>query len=500
MLRLNLFFWLILCLPATSFPGTSGKVVGRVVDSEDGKVLAGANVFLEGTTLGAATDLEGNFRVLNVPPGTYTLIVSIIGYKQVRYENVRVSIDLTTRVDFELESTVLEAGEVVTVIGQTPLVQMDLTSSSVSVSGEQIERLPVEDFGGVVALQAGVVEGHFRGGRTGEVLYMVDGIPINDVFSSDFGYQVENNAIQELEIISGTFNAEYGQAQSGVINVVTKEGGDHYSGQVSFYGGDYVSGHDAIFVNVDDLDPTSTWDAKASLSGPVPFAPEHLSLYASGRLHRDDGYLYGKTVYNPSVIFDTTDTLPENQWEFVPMAALERRSVQSKLTYVIDPEKRRDKINLNFIWQEREFREYVHLFKYSPDGARKSTLRGGSGAVTWSHIASENTYWTLKGFHLQNELKSFAFPEWDSPLYASDDRLRQRGNFSFYTGGTDMRRFNRETRTSLAKFDVTSQIRSTHQLRGGLEAKRHRLELRDLDVLRNAQNGFQPQQPSGRRT
>ena len=300
------FKWLIFAMIALSatfmasvaFSGTTGKLAGRVVDKETGEGLPGVNVIVEGTTLGAATDLQGKYIILRIPPGIYTVRAEMMGYKSVRYENVKISIDKTTKIDFELETTVLEMGEEITIVAERPLVQMDLTSSESVIGSETISNLPVDHFDDVVNLQAGVVEGHFRGGRRGEVMYMINGIPVNDVYSGSYAFQVENNAIAELEVISGTFNAEYGQAMSGVVNIVTKEGGENYSGQVSTYFGDYLSTHKDIFWNVDKINPT--YNLEASLSGPLPLLGKKFSFYANGRYYNKQGYLYGKNVFEPS--------------------------------------------------------------------------------------------------------------------------------------------------------------------------------------------------------
>ncbi|MCH8929203.1 MAG: carboxypeptidase-like regulatory domain-containing protein, partial [Candidatus Marinimicrobia bacterium] len=369
-----------------SFAGTTGKIVGRVLDETTGQPLPGANLILKGTGMGAAADFGGNFIILNIPPGTYTLTARMIGYQAVDYENVRVTIDLTTTINFDMGVQAIESGEVVTVIGKAPLVRMDLTSSSVSVSAEQIAVLPVNDFLGIVNLQAGVVDGHFRGGRGGEVLYLVDGIPVNDVFSGDLAFQVENNAIQEMEIISGTFNAEYGQVQSGVVNVVTKEGGQKYTGQISSYIGDYVTGNNDIFENIDDRSPTAIFDLKGSLSGPIPIFREHLTFYVSGRNFHDEGHLYGKTVYNPSVTTNVTDVLPQSEWKYQSMNQIDRKSFQGKLTYVIDPKSKKDKINFDIFKQniENKGANFDHLFRFSPDGMATQFKDSWSIGTRWS--------------------------------------------------------------------------------------------------------------------
>jgi len=209
-----------------------------VTDAETREPLPGVNVIIEGLSLGAATNTEGEFFILRVPPGRYTVSASMIGYKTIRVENVQVSIDKTSNVDVDLPPTVLDLGESVTIVATRPIVERDLTSTATTVGADIIERMPVQTLDDVVNLQAGVVEGHFRGGRSGEVAYLLDGVSLNDVYSGDNALVIESSAIQELQVISGTFNAEYGQAMSGIVNVVTKEGGDVYHGKISSYVGD----------------------------------------------------------------------------------------------------------------------------------------------------------------------------------------------------------------------------------------------------------------------
>src|SRR4030042_3735989 len=112
--------------------------------------------------------------------------------------------DLTSRLDLKLRQQALELGEEITVVAERPMVQKDVTSTSVTVSSEDISAMPVENYNEVVNLQAGVVDGHFRGGRTGEVAYLVDGIPVNDQYNNQSALQVENASIQQLEVIGGT--------------------------------------------------------------------------------------------------------------------------------------------------------------------------------------------------------------------------------------------------------------------------------------------------------
>ena len=214
---------------STAFGGTTGKITGKVVDKTAGEPLIGSNVILEGTILGAATDIEGRYFILNIPPGVYSLKARMIGYSTTVVTDVRVSVDFTTRIEFELSTSVLELGGV-EVIATTPIIKMDLTSTRAVIGAETISEMPVESFDEILELQAGIVRGsdnkiHIRGGRASEIIYLIDGIPVNDPYSNEISVEVDNDAIQELQVISGTFNAEYGRAMSGVVDIVTKDGG-----------------------------------------------------------------------------------------------------------------------------------------------------------------------------------------------------------------------------------------------------------------------------------
>ncbi|UCD38702.1 MAG: carboxypeptidase-like regulatory domain-containing protein, partial [Fidelibacterota bacterium] len=248
------------------FAGTTGKIGGVVQGRDTGEALIGVNVVVTETALGAATDMNGHYFILNVPPGTYTVQASMIGYKTITVRNVSVSTDHTSQVDFELEVSTL-VGEEVIVTAEKPLIKKDLTSTEASVSADQIENLPVLTLSDVLNLQAGVVEGHFRGGRSNEVSYMIDGVPINDVFNSDAALLIENNVIQELKVISGTFNAEYGQAQSGIVDIITKNGSDNFTGSAGLQMGDYISSHKNIFWNINKLSPLHYQDYTLFFSG-----------------------------------------------------------------------------------------------------------------------------------------------------------------------------------------------------------------------------------------
>ncbi|NOX38897.1 MAG: TonB-dependent receptor plug domain-containing protein [Calditrichaeota bacterium] len=221
------------------FAGTTGKITGLVTDKKTGEPLPGVNIVLEGTNYGAATDVDGVYFILNVPAGTYTLRAIYLGYKTVEVQQVRVMADLTTRIDIQMEEVPLELGEEVVVVAERPLIQKDLTASRTIATSEEIMAIPFENVEDIVAITPGFVAGHARGGRAGEVLYQIDGVTTMDPMFNTFEADVPEFAVEEVSIITGGFSTEYGNAQSGVINMVIKEGGPEYSGSIRYKTSDF---------------------------------------------------------------------------------------------------------------------------------------------------------------------------------------------------------------------------------------------------------------------
>lgn len=227
MLLFFLFTMLIYSVPAFS---QSGKINGVVRDAQSGETLIGANVLLVGTAIGAATNLDGYFVILNVPPGTYSLRASMVGYAAKVITDVRVSIDQTTEINFELSSDAFQTEEIV-VIATTPIVQKDVSASRVNLNVSEIQNLPVTSVSSVIGLQAGVRDGLvIRGGAANQTSFVVNGVTLRDERDNSPFTGISFSSIEEIQIQTGGFTAEYGSLRSGLINVVTKEGSrDKYS-------------------------------------------------------------------------------------------------------------------------------------------------------------------------------------------------------------------------------------------------------------------------------
>lgn len=483
------------------YAGTTGKIAGKIVEESTGEPLVGVNVILVGTAQGAAADLDGNYFILNIPPGTYQLKAVAIGYASVTVNNVRVSIDLTTRMDFQLREEAIAMSEVV-VTAERPLVQMDLTSTAARVGGDQIAMLPIEDVATVVNLQAGVVDGHFRGGRVNEVKYLIDGVSVVDVFSGGFSVQAEVNTIQEIQVLSGTFNAEYGEALSGVVNQVTKIPEDFYSGEISFYSGDYVSNRDDVFKDIENVSAEGTYNIQGSFSGPVPGLGNFLKFLVSGRYLNDEGYIFGQRIFNPSDSSNFSANDP-NDWfvgatgdsVFVPMNFNKRFSLQGKLILKVGNSKG---ITLHGFYQKRDFREYngeSHNFQLNPDGDYRFFQRGYLGSISYTQLLSASAFVDILGSVFISEFKQFVFEDPLDPGYVDPARRRDVSGNAFFTGGTQNWHFKHKTTTNTGKLDLTAQVTPVHQVKTGVELKLHTLDYEDFQIRVDASTGFKPELP-----
>lgn len=227
-IKLITTFLIIVTLPLVMIAGDTGKINGTITDSENGNALPGVNVILDGTSMGAATDPNGEFYILNVDPGLYDVKLSFIGYAEVTIENVRVTKDLTTNLYTLKMSPEAIAGEEVVVTADKPLIEINATNEVRVVRSEDIKNLPIRGYQNIVALQTSVVQDgdnlHVRGGRSEEVGFYVDGVNVSDPFSLTRTGGIPNISIEEVSFQAGGFGAEYGSANAGIVNTSTKTG------------------------------------------------------------------------------------------------------------------------------------------------------------------------------------------------------------------------------------------------------------------------------------
>jgi len=278
MFKKLLFLFIVVMLPAYLFSATTGKIVGKVTDKETGEPLPGANVVIDGTMLGAATDVKGVYIILNVPVGAYNLKARFIGYRDVTVMNVRVHVDLTTEMNFQLPSEVLE-GEAVTIVSVRPLVEKNATNTIRIKTADEIQNLPVRGFRNVMSIEPGVVtignRIYVRGGRREEIATYIDGVYQNNPMNGRASGDLTNNAIEEVNYQAGGFNAEYGFANSGVVITTTKSGTNDYK-----ISGEVIT--DSWLPKTDKFMGTYSYGYNIyniAASGPIPYLNNKVKFY-----------------------------------------------------------------------------------------------------------------------------------------------------------------------------------------------------------------------------
>ena len=240
--------FILTAMVSTVWSQTTGKISGTV-QADDGTPLAGADVVVVGTGSGSSSSSDGTFQILNVPAGAYTVKVTYIGYTSQEVSGVRVVTGLNTAVDFSLSTGVVE-GDVVQVVAEKPLIQKDETSSINVVTGDQLENMPIRTLDGVLATMPGVVvqngDVHIRGGRDNEVAYFLNGASTTNLANRENLVYVPQEAIEELQVQVGGYDAEVSGANSGVVKRSLKTGTSELSGSVSLQTDGSGAGESAV--------------------------------------------------------------------------------------------------------------------------------------------------------------------------------------------------------------------------------------------------------------
>lgn len=499
----------------------SGKITGKILDASTGEALIGATVGIKGSTKGAVADIDGNFLMLNVAPGTYTLEARYIGYATLSVQEVIVRTDLTTEQDFRLEPESFEGEEIVVVAKRQPVLK-DVTSSESRVSSEEIKKLPVQEVSDVIGLQAGVnVDNgggiHIRGGRTSEVSYVVDGIRVTDDYDRSNGVRIENESVQELQVISGSFNAEHGQALSGIVNVVTKSGGNQFDASINAWAGSYLATnqsnlYDGIGTDFSSINPDRMYNFSASVSGPI--IKDKLTFFATARRFENKGHLTGRNAYSPhgqfldtlnlGTDFDTYRTIYNEKVDFdKPWYSIDTVNFRGTDRLVLTDDGTRDssvvnmnnyqstsfqgnleyrfskflKFNLIGTYGLEEGQGYDHQNKLVPLGRGTSYRNNYALNFKTTITPSSTTYLTVNLANRYNEQKNYLYDDpWDA-RYFNFDRVADfyppgqlsvpgAAQFSFY--GTDNNRFFRSTDTFIGKAEISSQINQNHFVKAGI--------------------------------
>jgi outer membrane receptor protein involved in Fe transport len=470
---------------AALFGQTTGKISGKVLDAANGEPLVGANVMVEGTTFGAVVETDGSFYIINIPPGAYDLRVQYMGYTPKIVTGLKVSVNRTTEQVVRLNQTVLE-GKAVVVEADKISIKKDQTSSIRNVSSDEMKSLPVQSADGVVAMQAGVVGGHFRGGRAGEVSYMIDGMQVDNAFSQDRGHavDVDKDAIEDMEVITGTFNAEYGNAMSGVVNYVTKTGASKLHGRAEGYLGNYLTQHDN-YIGLKSSEIDRDQDFKGELEGPI--WKDKITFYANYRYEHNKGPFNGIRRFNPWDLSEFTN-YPDGAWfsehtgnnAYVPMSWGVNKKFNGKLAY----SSKGTRLSFLYIWNDDRGQGYSHTWKYNPDGRATGYHTGNWYTVQLNQMISKKMFVEAKASYLDNFGGYYMFknpsqlgtPENDYNGYFSDSFLTGTNDTGFYTGGQDKSHGLDYTNRWDGKIDGTWQVSKHHSLKAGFLYTQHKFD------------------------
>ena len=508
MFKKVLILLLALAVPFVVLAQSSGKIVGVITDKESGEPLPGVNVIVKGTFMGSTTDVDGYYIILNVPVGTYTLEASYVGYTPVTVQKVKVSADVTTEQNFQLQPTTLQLEEAVVVIAERPLVEKHVTYSASKVTTEEIANAPIRGIAAFmnympsVVIQNGAI--NIRGGRGEEVGYYVDGASTLDPVNRVNQVYVIQEAIEEIKVLTGGFGAEYGDANSGIVKTQLKQGGQdfHFS----------IMGETDKFAAEGEkfLDTYSYRDhvIAATVSGPIT---NNINFFVAGewesigdtRKRWSKGYTFEQLVdvnpanpqnrefdsqgnANPDFNPDTvTVTYPDG---FTPNNWRDRYTLNSTLAFNFDP----FRFRLSAIYSNRRsvgtndpMRTYLN--KRWVEDVNNHMLFTGK----FTHLLSANTYyevnvsyfsttWDEEDPYFGNDWKKWA----DSSAVAKAtngqvtyrDAWRPQYGYQFYgigfarDGGYEW--YNKSKQTYFGGgLDLVSQINKNHELKFGFNGR-----------------------------
>ncbi len=281
--KITVVFFLLL-IPVMLFAGTAGRIKGKVIDLQTGEPLIGANVLVVGTSLGAATDVNGDYTINFLDAGVYTVKATYLGYKTVTISNVRVNSDLATELNFKLPATGVTVGEV-QIVAQRPLVNKSNTNAIRTTTNAEIDALPIRGVDNIISLTPGVIlqEGtiYVRGGRQDEVGYYLEGSNITSAFSGNRQVTLPQDAIEEIQVQAGGYTAEFGGANAGIVRAELKSGGPSLKASLQYITDNWTFKSSKNRYNgVQHLGAYSYGynDVVGSISGPL--VGDHIKIFA----------------------------------------------------------------------------------------------------------------------------------------------------------------------------------------------------------------------------
>ena len=473
-----------------------GTIKGRVKDDKTGEGLPAVNVKLKGTYYGASTDIDGNYRITNLNPGTYVIEMTIIGYTTVELTDIKVEAGKETEVNQGMSETTLSIGQEVVVVGEKPMFNIEETASRRAVTSEDLKATAVADVKEVVTQQVGVVqmdnEIHIRGGRANENAYLLDGISIQDPLAgTGFGLQISADAIQEVEVITGGYNAEYGQATSGVVNVTLKDGSQKYQGSIS-------AKKDELGLPTSISHSFNSDTYEATLSGPEPITssllplvgvevPGNLTFFGNLYVGLSDDY----TLYHANQLISSTfygsrfapreDNnwfgLAKVTWKVTPLF---RISYSFNKSVVINQNTQSLQTNLEYVEPSPG---YPYTYQNILDNANTFTHINNFQVISITHTLSNTLFYELKFSHYFTTLRADAnglnYSQYQEPkdivtfpvVYynTGHDTVGVIPGDGFYDTGDAFTWHDHFVKENTLKFDLTNNFTEKNRFKAGFD-------------------------------
>ena len=503
--KLLVAFAALLLLPALLL-SQDGKLRGKVTDRETGDALIGANVQVEGTNMGAATDVNGEYVILSVQAGVYTVKVTYIGYSTTTISNIRVNSTITTTQDFKLASSAVQI-QAVEIIAERPLIQRNTTNTIRVTQQEEVQYMAFRGVQNIVALSAGAVQQggtlYVRGGRAGEVGYYVDGANATNPLFGTESYSAIREAIDEVQLQTGGFTAELGGANSGIVRTTTRTGGSLFKISLDYITDDFAKPGSKFL-------GTSGFGYKngvGTISGPII---NGIRFFAAGQMNYfrdrqqmwltpfefdnivDDGLNIannaGKPLPGPIKFLENSkpnDFLQDIQGQgnvLFDLKQLVNAPVKVRVNVLYDV----NTSNNNSTWPNALNNTFLNPDKYS-----QNETKTFSGGIKLTHMVSQTTFYEV-GVSMQSRNartydKTFgdnwyAYPDsaanaaagfgagvnnWVN-RYAGPPQMSIIQNFRFNDPNTPINAYSKNAQTSIsATIDFTSQINSRWELKAG---------------------------------
>ncbi|MBN2354957.1 TonB-dependent receptor [candidate division KSB1 bacterium] len=475
------------------------RITGRVTDKKTGEILPGVNILVMGTYKGAVSDMAGSFEIKGLTPGDYDLKASIIGYTVQMRTGIHVEAEKTVRVNFELEPTVLALGQSVEIIGEKPLFETDITASQQHLSSEEIKQKVVESVNDIVGEQLGVVvqdnKIHIRGGRADESLYIIDGQSVKDPLS---GYSntifINAAAIKDLKVITGGFDAEYGQAMSGVVDIATKEGQEKFVGSLSVKSDNWLGNMvrsyntDIFQFNLGGSEPITSY----LLNGIGVKFPGKMTFFLSGYGYLSDTYLpHANKLYPSKAFYQKFAQREENDWHIMGKLAWIMKAGK-KLVFSYDRS-----LNINqgyFMPVVTDTRGYPYEYEKMLDNYNTLTKEGILSTLQWIHTLNNRTFYKVSLSRFFTSLHSAVQNKhWTDyrqqldlePVYYIPDfqgNIQTRFGDGFWDTGDAESWYDYYSDNYSLKADITTQPNDKHSIKGGLEARYTEMQVVDINA------------------